>query len=857
MRRSTMLRRRMDHFRLLVWVLAVFALGVVWSSTPVAAQSDISDMLSMTAQAGYDGRYRPNMWMPVQITVENRGANISGRFVVRPETTGSALPNVFSVPVDLPTNSNQSFFLYMVARANADDIRVELLDDDERVLISRDVPVRLMLPRDNLFVVVTGAANSPIRMVDLSVGAYQAYQANWSIANIPDKLAALEAVDMMVFSDIDTGTLSPLQKRALETWVLGGGHLVVTGGANWESTAAGFGALLPLVPTASETSHDMTALARFAGEYQTTLNAEFILATGDLASDAWVLAENGDGLVLAARRQYGNGTVDYVAVDPGSGQLRDWPSLSQVWRILATTTGAQPSWSHGFSDWKYATTATEILPGVNMLPAALNLTGFLLAYILLIGPLNYLILSRLNRRELAWVTMPVLIVVFTVLAWGVGFELRGNRVTLSRVSVVQVWPESEHASVQQVIGLLSPRRGDYTLAMEDDRLLRPISSEVASPYTPNSRSLTRVEIQQTNRFMAVDFPVDASFMAAFYSHGVTEKPEIGGQATLAHNADGTLRTLRGAVTNSSDLTLTDVVVLAYNRVLYLEGALEPGAVVTFDLADFTESGTYIGAMPSSLEYAIGTDTPFMATTTLGFRGTISTYVGESTRTVKDILGESNYQDSRFGLSMGDDDATQETRRRQAFLSAFVIDQFASTSRGNHVYVAGWTDASPNPDSVPGREVDMIDSTLYLVALDMTYVPSTARRVTIAPDQFTWVSLDRVGAHDVGPLGTMLYDDVELAFQFTPLPEAMLAEVDSLMITLSRVRTVRADGMFEVWNWEQGVWEEVSLPREETLEILSPARFIGPQNAVRVRLLEEKLGHSLQVRLLAVTQTGRF
>ena len=47
------------------------------------------------------------------------------------------------------------------------------------------------------------------------------------------------------------------------------------------------------------------------------------------------------------------------------------------------------------------------------LPDVLPIIGFLLIYIALMGPLNYVILNRLNRREWAWVTIPLLIAVFS------------------------------------------------------------------------------------------------------------------------------------------------------------------------------------------------------------------------------------------------------------------------------------------------------------------------------------------------------------------------------------------------------------------------------------------------------------
>ena len=46
------------------------------------------------------------------------------------------------------------------------------------------------------------------------------------------------------------------------------------------------------------------------------------------------------------------------------------------------------------------------------MPPAELLLAIIGAYILLIGPISYVALRRLDRRDLAWVTAPILVLVF-------------------------------------------------------------------------------------------------------------------------------------------------------------------------------------------------------------------------------------------------------------------------------------------------------------------------------------------------------------------------------------------------------------------------------------------------------------
>ena len=129
-----MLKRNKRIHQIIVVVLATTLFGVFAPATPISAQRISDESLTISISAGYDGYFRPNFWTPLHIAVDNQGSDLAGRFVVRPETTGVGIPNMFSVPVELPTGTNQSFFLYIVARGNTSKVRVELLNENNEVI---------------------------------------------------------------------------------------------------------------------------------------------------------------------------------------------------------------------------------------------------------------------------------------------------------------------------------------------------------------------------------------------------------------------------------------------------------------------------------------------------------------------------------------------------------------------------------------------------------------------------------------------------------------------------------------------------------------------------------------------------
>ncbi|MEL6271819.1 MAG: hypothetical protein AAFR22_18575, partial [Chloroflexota bacterium] len=520
------------HKRLAVLiVLALFAF--IAAAQPAQAQSGAS-LIEMRVEAGYDGFFRDDQWFPVRVAVTNNGDPIDARVVVRPETT-RGVGGTYSLPVDLPTNSAKEDFLYVTARGTVTEMRVELIDNvDDLVLASRTVGVASIQATEQLYVVVTQSAAGSIDMTGAAAPGLVARQANWEVETIPDNAAALESINTLVFTDVDTAGLTLPQQAALEAWVAGGGHLVVTGGPRWESTSEGVSNLLPLVPDDSMTMGDLAPLAAFLGD-DNTLAADTTVATGDLIDGAVVLSQTFDSIPLLARRTLGDGTVDYLAADPNTVPLRGWERTSDLWYLLASTRDPLPTWAGVFSQWEAATISSEILPGLDVLPSVLPLCGFLALYIALIGPLNYVVLNRINRREYAWLTIPVFILLFSGLAWIVGGELRGNDPSIGRVTMVRSWPDTEIAHTSELIGLLSPQRTQYTLEVDEGSFLRTIPDTnlvTGSGGILQSSFQSSIEIQQESGFRGFEFPVDASFVAGFATYGTIEKPEISGTVTM-------------------------------------------------------------------------------------------------------------------------------------------------------------------------------------------------------------------------------------------------------------------------------------------------------------------------------------
>ena len=814
---------------------------------PVPAQERFQDVIDMSVEVGFDSFFRPGQWTPVRVALKNNGESVAGRLVIRPETSGTVVGNAFSVPIDLPNGSEKSASLYIQARSFPDTLRVELMDEAGRVHASREASLIDLHQQDQLYAVVAGPNTAAPSLAGVHIGGYEAEQALWTPSDIPDSGIALQSLDMMMLISIDSESLSSRQRRAIRRWLENGGHLLVTGGPAAQRTARALIDSLPFAPEGSQSIDDLTALARFSGDHQTALRQRTVIATGALHEDAAVLAAH-EGLPLLIRRRIGAGVVDYLTADPSLEPLASWTNLTRLWLKLLASRSPHPVWVEGFTLPESGAESVANLPGVDLLPPIQTLCLFLALYIILIGPVNYLILSRLRRSGWGWFTIPAVIIAFTAIAWTVGFNLRGAEIIVSRASFVQSWTDSDEARVHQFAGLLSPRRAAYSLAVPENYFLAVAGAARPTSIFASNAIQTATEIEQGTAFGASDFTIDGGIFANFALDGYIPRPNIHGRFTLDFEIleSGRMAAgFQGAIANDSDITLRDAVILGEQLAYRLEDDFAPGDILTFDRGDLRAAVADTPTQPNPLEYRASSST-----------ASLSPFAGSSRNiSMKNIQGDRFLRSRAFLGAQSIEE--KQAAREQSFLASFMVDQFNSTARGASLYLVGWSDEWPRDLDIRGAAWNAIDTTLYVIelALDIQLPTETA---TLASEYFTWMTLDRSGGiPSSGPDGFSLFETQGVTFLFNPLPGLAMDEVSRMVVEVDRGGGYAQSLDIELFNWTANEYDAYGFRDGDVLTFDDPRPYLGGGNMVQIRLRYDEGIGTARVRKIRIEQTGRY
>ncbi|HKF85741.1 MAG TPA: hypothetical protein VKB30_08140, partial [Candidatus Limnocylindrales bacterium] len=481
-------------------------------------------------------------------------------------------------------------------------------------------------------------------------------------ADLPERIQAWSAVDRLIWQDTDTAGLTTAQLAALRTWIAGGGRLVIVGGtAGADSLAALPDDLLPYRPT-TLLDVDPASIRPVLGGVPD--DAVTVAAYAGDAGKGRTLAASGDR-VVAADLTYGAGAITLLGFDPTTSWIAkgdDWDG--PMWKKLLPQRSAG---TVSLSDDSQIVGAVANLPSL-ALPPITGLLVLLLGYIILVGPVNYLILSRLDRREWAWITVPALIGVFTIGAFGIGSLLRGSDVIVHQVAIVRGAPGTDQATAQTYLGIFSPNRATFQLRVDGDSLLAtPMNGDVFGGGTGAG-----LDVLEGTPSRVRDLEVGFGSLRTVRAEGSATGPVV--DATL-RLGDGRIS---GTITNGSAETLESPALVLGSAAAMLDD-IPAGGSIDVDFAVTTNSNL---GVPLS----------------------------------EKVVGPMNFDGSSLNES--------EQRRlvRRSIIDQLSFDPVTGAQfslPGDSIQLLAWGTSPVLPATIEGQQVQHVANVLYQVPLSFT------------------------------------------------------------------------------------------------------------------------------------------
>jgi hypothetical protein len=768
-------QNKLNSVKIIILLAIFFTLPVLFTmEQEVYAQSQ--EAVTISAQPGLDGFCKADAWLPVHISVENTGEDINARVQTSYKNSASG-QTVNGMDISLPATSRKEFFLYVRPEGLMRAFTVSVLDKNTTIAKS-NINISCSSDPITLLGVVSDSPSTYTMLNNVIPLTGMTRTAQLNISDLPDNAQGWGMLDALIISNVDTGTLKSEQKKALELWLANGGKLFVTGGIQWQKSAAGLSDFLPIKLISTKSVAGLPALSAYAMD-STLLESESILATGQIETDANALVVQ-NGIPVLIEKKIGYGKVYFFAADPGLRPLNDWDGMSDIYEHLLATKSPKPSWADGPWDSYQASTALSTLPEL-ALPSFVYICCWLGLYIVIIGPVNYFVLRRLKRTELAWVTVPVLVVIFTSLAYFSGYLYRGTSPILNRIMLSQAWQGVRQTQNTALVGLYSPSRTTYNVESQEQFLIFPYP-DMNENLQGNNDWLS---LKNENGVSLPDVRVEIGGMQSIGVEGSLPKNNtLGIQHDLILTITNNIPSLKGSITNSGNFTLKNAALVTSS-----------GWEIIGDLAPNESRSIHTTLINNSNS------------------------ASASQFTIQAAFGWDPYANDNI-----------DDRRHAALFQSVTASPSNVVNVNSGVYLMGWIDNEiPAPIGLQDQNFNVIDTLLYFEKLAPA-LEINKGDLMLTSSIFSWES-------SLGDSLTTSYYNVPSSgynVRFQPSLPVHFSSVDSLTLTIG-TSTTPDKLQISLWDPHSKTWASIPLGLFYTVDIPDPWKYVGMDGEILMNI----------------------
>jgi hypothetical protein len=641
------------------WLLVLLLLGVLIFPSNSSAQN--TPPISIDVVAGYGDAFRSGDWFPITVTITNNAQDLSPAILEWAFANQNAR-QFFRQTIDLPRGSSKQVTFAGTTTSFSRNGELRLIDPNSgNVLLSQTVSLR----HNDVYQYMIGFLSSDSgllgRLQNQSFGANDPRSISTMAldpAHFPHDATLLFGLDTIVVHDINMGEWSQEQRDALRNWVQLGGKLIVSGGVAASQNMIGLEDLLPVQLGSLQSNSSLESLTSFSQRRNIAPPASSTTNQVSVREGAQILTD--DQLVVEQR--VGMGEVIFLAFD--ADVLQGWDAELNFWLNLLSL---NQEFLRPFQNFELSMQSVDnafSLPQLQ-LPGFFPLFCYIGLYIFAIGPLNYLVLRKLGRPNLAWATIPAVTLLFAVGTYGYGLLLRGTKPIVFQVSVLQGVEGGRNVYSRSTVGLFSPQRREFDVALPTQSFVKAENdfgfSSSISTVTWDDQA-TRLDNVLVDVSSINSYTVEKFIPSAIQ---VSSNVQI---EDLEYNSDRILNgVIRGELTNTGSLRLKQAMIVGADSSCIL-GDLEPGQTVEIDCSMLKDNFPYNSGLDETETFKYNT-----------------------------ILG------SFFGQNWTFTNLNQITRDG-------IIDPSSA-------YLMGWVDEASIDVKINGSSADQVATSLYVIRLN--------------------------------------------------------------------------------------------------------------------------------------------
>jgi hypothetical protein len=432
---------------------------------------------------GYDGAIKIAADNPFQATISNDGEAFKGELRIEIEDGNNGIL-VVSQPFEIAQNAKKEIKMDVPVFKIQKDYEVYITVDDEKIYEDVIKITDFVSPEQTVMAVITDTPDNYRYLENISLSqafsdstkyevnyySSTAYEDNQIRVFYFDSLedlstsARLDYFQYIYMGQIQTLEIADETEQNLMNWVERGNILVVETGANYKKVNS-------LIP-ASFQNYLITDTEKKQIDYlwyDLLLNDEVEIAIGEVNTNNETILTSYNDNIIGASSHYNNGYIVTLCVNTALEPIQTWNLKDAFISQILSTVISNGSYQNYYDNNDYYRYQYQLrtIP-TDKKPPYLFMIVLFIIYILITGPIGYLILKITDKRDLGWVLIPALSIFFVGILYFFGYATRFSQPVLNAISIISYEEGSETAEVTSYINILNNQNDGIAIEWDED-----------------------------------------------------------------------------------------------------------------------------------------------------------------------------------------------------------------------------------------------------------------------------------------------------------------------------------------------------------------------------------------------------
>jgi hypothetical protein len=407
----------------MLFMLVFFMSGCFFEKA--SSKQNTTQNISLSVTYGFDKCVKYGRYMGVQAQIDNRGNKFDGTFqVILPTDDNKNV--MYEKTIHLAAGEKKTVEMSVPIQSSHKKLTFHIADNKHKIAATQKGILNLEGNTNTLYI---GVLSDDLQSLNY---LSQENTKLFSLENktLPTDYLEYDTLDVLVLNNYDTTTLSHSQIQAIQKYVEHGGSLVV--GAGKQSTKA-----LQLLKDNKFIS------IKYKNDVPVT--EQYLIGKGNVRVF---------GFDMGLERSKWEKVGAQISHD-----ISKHFSLYAKYRLTTEFRGSYNN--YGISN------AISLVDDKNI-PKVFTYAVVIFLYILLVGPVLYIILRKKDKRSYTWVFVPLLAIIFTVIIYALGSKTRFKEPFLNYVSVLELNSEKSKTAVEETnFSIMTPYNQNYQISLDN------------------------------------------------------------------------------------------------------------------------------------------------------------------------------------------------------------------------------------------------------------------------------------------------------------------------------------------------------------------------------------------------------